>query len=713
MKNALPVHQGLLFHWIASLRPSLAEKIQETGSVETLIIGLGRQGIKHAGLMKEYGTRITCAVAPGKEGAGIHENIAVFPTAACAIQCNPYIAAASVWRHFSTARTAAIEAIEAGIPIIAVITEGLPLKDTRDILTAARRHQATVIGPNTPGMIFPPERIKIGMLPDIFYPEEAEENRTGPHGVTIISRSGAILYHISDALASAGIAQNGVIGIGGDGAIGATFRDLVPMVMQHPATDLVVVAGEIGGCQEELLAEDAAARPEKYPKPLVALVSGAHAPPGKTMGHAGAVMNPDTETGTYRSKKTALEIAGIPVVNNQRDLIRAVRKKLDDKTYFKAERYYTAMRQIWEAPPPKPFWTTRITCVRPNQLLVRGIPIQDIIQHARFLDAVHLLIQDQPPGPQEQSRLDVPVNAAVRTPVPALTAESAEPLSKTLARYILMDSELACFQPEGPRAELDKTLFAVGRMTAYMAAILGHSRAFMNSKTNTYHHILHTALTGEHGSENAARMIGAMCAACLDHGVTPPSIQAARIAASVRAPFEVVLSHGVGAITDVHGGAGEKAVRFFGQCLKMASRESLSPEESLRRMMQNRIENGNRIEGLGHRLHSRDPRRDVLWDLSRETGTAGPAVSLSQRMGEIFENLRGLHLPVNVDGVMGAIVADMDLDPGVAKALFILGRTAGIAAHYFEEIRTQPPMRRIDFSEARYTGHEQREWRVF
>ncbi len=112
------------------------------------------------------------------------------------------------------------------------------------------------------------------MLPDVFYPEEVAPGRFGPRGVTIISRSGAILYHMSDAMASVGIAQNAVIGIGGDGAIGSTFRDLVPLAMEYENTDLVIVAGEIGGCQEELLARDIRDNPGRYPKPLVALISG-------------------------------------------------------------------------------------------------------------------------------------------------------------------------------------------------------------------------------------------------------------------------------------------------------------------------------------------------------------------------------------------------------------------------------------------------------
>jgi len=130
-----------------------------------------------------------------------------------------------------------------------------------------------------------------------------------------------------------------VLGIGGDGAIGTRFLDIVPIAQKYPNTDLVVVAGEIGGCQEEILAEDIANHPEKYPKPVVAMISGANAPAGKTMGHAGAIVTPGQEYGTFLTKKAALEKAGVTVVNSQTDLIKAVREKLQEKKYFKIENY--------------------------------------------------------------------------------------------------------------------------------------------------------------------------------------------------------------------------------------------------------------------------------------------------------------------------------------------------------------------------------------
>ena len=168
------------------------------------------------------------------------------------------------------------------------------------------------------------------------------------------------------------------------------------------------------------------------------------------------------------------------------------------------------------------------------------------------------------------------------------------------------------------------------------------------------------------------------------------------------------MAQGVGAITDVHGGAGEKAAEFFLQCAGLAANERLSLEDATRAVIRRYIREGRRVEGMGHRVHTRDPRRDVLWGLAEANGLAGPCVAVSRIAEDMLREVRGLSLPINVDGVIGAIVADMGLDPKLAKALFIIGRTMGLSAHYFEEVTSQPPMRPIVFSQAVYRGPAER-----
>jgi succinyl-CoA synthetase alpha subunit len=710
MDARIKATDGFLFFLVRKLRPALAERVAKSGRLDTIILGLGGQGTKHAGLMHDFGTSIVAGIAPGGAGRRVHEVIPVYDTVRDCLADFPDVVAASVWRHYSTAAEAAIEAIEAGLPLVVLISEGLPLRDVRDVIVAARAHNTVLIGGNTPGLIFPPERIKIGMLPDVFYPEEPAPGRFGPRGVTIISRSGAILYHMSDAMASVGIAQNAVIGVGGDGAIGSTFRDLVPLAMAYPNTDLVIVAGEIGGCQEELLAQDIRDNPGRYPKPVVALISGARAPEGKTMGHAGAIVTPGLETGTFLAKKNALEAAGVPVVNSQFDLIDAVREKLKGRTYFEPERYYARMRTIWDAPPPKPSWTTLVTKVEPNNVIVRGYRVQDLIDRASLVETAHIVTMGELPDARLRASLDRLGLDAARRPLPPVVRGPAEDLSKTFQKYLLMDESLAAFAPSGRTAPAERAVFSLGRCAAYLAAAEGHGAALAAvDAAAPLAQAVFAAVAGPGPVDpKRARLLEAIIVASVDHGVTPPSAQATLIASSVRASYESAVAQGVGAITDVHGGAGEKAAEFFLQCAGQAAREGLSLEDATRAVIRRYVREGRRVEGLGHRVHTRDPRRDVLWALAEANGQAGPCVAVSRIAEDMLREVRGLSLPINVDGVIGAIIADMGLDPKLAKALFIIGRTMGLSAHYFEEVTTQPPMRPIVFSEAVYRGVPER-----
>ncbi|KAA0002684.1 MAG: hypothetical protein FE048_03305 [Thermoplasmata archaeon] len=701
----MEIDKGMLYYLIKKIRPELAHKIKENKKIETVVVGLGRQGTRHAELMREYGTTITAGIAPGRGGTKLLETIPVYNNIEECLAEHPDIAAASIWRHYSMAKNATIEVIESGIPIVVLITEGIPIKDMQSIITSARKNNTLLIGGNTPGIIFPPERIKIGMLPDIFYPEETAKNEFGPKGVTIISRSGAILYHMSDALASAGIAQNAVIGIGGDAIIGSTFLDLVPLVMEYEHTDLVVIAGEIGGCQEEILADDIKKHPEKYPKPLVAVLSGAHAPEGKTMGHAGAIIAPGKAYGTFEAKKKAFEEAGIPVVNSQYDLIDVVKSKIGKK-YFEVERYYEKMKKIWESPPKKPTWGTLITKVSPNELLVRGYPLPEIIANKNFLETAYLLIEGEFPDKQTLSEIEKIAHDASLIPAPRIM-HTTQDISKTLATSLLLDSYLANFPQDGKHGHVKKTAFCLGRMARYIASLLNAEDALDKVKDDSFSHALYHALTGEKGfDEKHSRMLEAMLVACADHGVTPPSAQATIIAASTRASYEVAIANGICAITDVHGGAGAKAVKFFKECVMKGKEGDVA--HAVRNVIREYMLKGKRIEGMGHRIHTKDPRRDVLWELASKMGVADQHVRISKMVSEIFKEVRGINLPINVDGVIGAIIADMGLEPIMAKAIFIYGRVAGLSAHYFEEITTQPPMRRINFADAVYKGKELR-----
>lgn len=687
--------QGMLAYLVGRTRPELAERIASEGRIETAVIGLGRQGARHAGLMREYGTAVTAGVAPGKGGTRTQETIPVYDSVADMLSVHPGIAAVSVWKHYTTAGDATVSAIEAGIPIVVLISEGIPVRDVQRVLVAARRRGTLLLGPNTPGVIFPPERVKIGMLPDIFYPAEPKPGVFSADGVTICSRSGAILYHMSDALAAAGIAQNAVIGVGGDSAVGSPFPTVVPLAMGFDKTELVVVAGEIGGCQEELLARQMQEHPERFPKPVVALISGRCAPTGKTMGHAGAIVAPGSEYGTFATKKAALGAAGVTVVNSQPALVEAVHKALARKTYFLPQRYFERMQAIWDAPPPVPTWSTSVTRIAPNQIDIRDQNLCDLIGARSLIEVTALLVGGALPDKGTGERLAEIACSAATAPVAPLSFEAKEDVSKQLAALLLADRPLASYA--GP--DVDCAAHALGRV----AACFAHAFGLELDTSQGFGALACQAVCGKAArSPPHARMLEACMVASVDHGVTPPSAQATVLCASVRASFEVALATGISNITDVHGGAGAKAAEFFAACAKRRTQAGGSLRQASEQEIEARVAAGAKIEGLGHRVHTQDPRRDALWRLAEEAHLAGPCVEASKQVEAAFAAVRGMSLPVNVDGVIGAIVADMGLDARVAKALFIFGRVAGLAAHYFEEVDTQVPMRRIDFAQAVY-----------
>ncbi|MBI2424267.1 MAG: hypothetical protein HYV27_15655 [Candidatus Hydrogenedentes bacterium] len=691
------VKDGLLAHLAIQLRPSLAKYLTKGGVIETAVYGLGQQGRRHALLMREYGAPVAAAIHPGHGAAVLHESIPVYASMAEMLRAHPHIAVVSIWKHFATATDAALEAIEARIPIVVLIAEGIPVQDAQRLRAAAHRCNVLLFGPNTPGIIFPPERIKAGMLPDVFYPAEPEPGVFTSEGVTITSRSGAILYHLSDALAASGIALNGVLGIGGDAVVGSDFVDVVPRVMSYPNTHAVVIAGEIGGCKEELFAEAMRAQPERFPKPVVALLSGRCAPTGKTMGHAGAIIAPGANYGTYAAKKTALESVGVTVVNSQTDLVKAVKKALGGRTYFDPARYRAHMKTLWEEPPRKTGWTTSITRVEPNVLMVRGVPLQDLINGASLVACTALMIEGAIPDKRACSKLEALGCELALLPAARMTLPKDAPISQRAATLFLADAPFAAFT--GTDAEWG--IACVARMCACVAKSLGHTLP----DSGDFGALCATALVGKPARDPALRkLLEAILAASIDHGVTPPSAQATILAASVRATMQAAVANGTCAITHVHGGAGREAAEFFLACLERSRRDAIPPREAAELILRERMAEGRRIEGLGHRVHTEDPRRDPLWRLADKLHRSGPAVALSRDLEEIATTVRGMRLPINVDGVIGAIIADCGLPPITASALFVLGRSAGLAAHYIEEIRTQQPMRQIDFRQAVYRG---------
>jgi succinyl-CoA synthetase alpha subunit len=270
----------------------------------------GREGQFHTRNMKASGTHIVGGVTPGK-GGGTIEGVPIFDTvseAKAATDAN----ASCIFVPPAGAADAIMEAASAGIELIVCITEGIPVIDMTRAMLVVREHGARLIGPNCPGMCTPGHG-KIGIIPYQIFT---------PGAVGFISRSGTLTYEVVALLTEAGIGQSTCIGIGGDPIIGSTFSDYLKLFEADPQTKAVVMCGEIGGSDEE----DAAEYFKTMSKPVIAFISGRTAPPGKRMGHAGAIISGNT--GTAQGKVAALQAAKVPVADTIFDIPDLVKKVL-------------------------------------------------------------------------------------------------------------------------------------------------------------------------------------------------------------------------------------------------------------------------------------------------------------------------------------------------------------------------------------------------
>ncbi len=273
----------------------------------------GREGHYHTGNMKAAGTTLVGGVTPGKGGTSV-EDLPVFDTVAEA-KAATGANATCIFVPPPGAADAIMEAASADIPLIVCITEGIPVIDMTRAMLVVREHSSLLIGPNCPGMCTPGQG-KIGIIPyQIFKP--------GPVG--FISRSGTLTYEVVTLLTEAGLGQSTCIGIGGDPIIGSTFVDHLKLFEADPQTKVVVMCGEIGGSDEE----DAAEYIKTMSKPVVAFVSGRTAPPGKRMGHAGAIISGNT--GTAQGKVAALQAARVPVADIIFDIPGLVKEALTNE----------------------------------------------------------------------------------------------------------------------------------------------------------------------------------------------------------------------------------------------------------------------------------------------------------------------------------------------------------------------------------------------
>ena len=271
----------------------------------------GRDGSFHAGQMLSYGTLVVGGVTPGKIGEQV-EGIPVFNTVREAVEATKADASV-IFVPAAVAADAVMEAADAGVNLVVCISEGIPTLDVVKVCEFLKTGRTRLIGPNCPGLISP-GKSKVGILP-------GQICTPGPVGV--ISRSGTLTYEVIWQLTQAGIGQSTCVGIGGDPIIGTTFIDCLAAFNQDPETKAIVMIGEIGGSDEE---EAAAFIEKEVRKPVVGFIAGQTAPPGKRMGHAGAIISGGT--GTAAGKIAALTRAGVPVAREPAEIPDLIRRVL-------------------------------------------------------------------------------------------------------------------------------------------------------------------------------------------------------------------------------------------------------------------------------------------------------------------------------------------------------------------------------------------------
>ena len=273
----------------------------------------GKEGSYHAQRSAEYGANLVAGVTPGKGGQTFMQDVPIYDTVEHAVR-ESKANASLIFVPPAFAADAIVEAVDSGIEVIACITEGIPVQDSIKVIHYIKDKNVTLVGPNCPGIISPGENFKMGIMPGHIH----TPGKTG-----VVSRSGTLTYEAVSQLTDLSIGQSTCVGIGGDPVSGVTFVDILSKFEEDPETDSVVMIGEIGGSKEQEAAEYIK---HNFSKPIAALIVGQSAPPGKRMGHAGAIIT--GSAGKASEKVKALASAGVSIIPSPGSIGKTLKETL-------------------------------------------------------------------------------------------------------------------------------------------------------------------------------------------------------------------------------------------------------------------------------------------------------------------------------------------------------------------------------------------------
>ena len=728
-------------------------------NTRVIISGItGKQGLKLAQEMTDYGTQVVAGVTPGKGGTDV-KGIPVYNTVAEAVRAHPDANTGLVSVPRDYAKDAAVEAIKSGkLPLINVLTEGIPNRDAAEMVEYAREYGVKVIGPASVGIIAPQHRVKIGAIggddPGVFYPGR----------IAVFSKSGGMCMSIAlEIFNDLGYGVSTVVGVGGDRIVGTTFKDLLELVRDDSETQLVILNGEVGGTYEEEAARYISQN--GFPKRVVARMSGlggeAIFARGSRMGHAGAIIG-EGELGSFESKVRALEDAGVPVARSSEELITLVEREMPRRgpdferaidsdlelvsiSKAKLEGLKSQVRAVQTK--------TGLTQLVNGMPFFRGYALPDLMRKASIPEMVYMALREEDPSPDSMrdfaKALDCAREHAV-VPNEALDAASASyaagnSLNAACAAGLLaiddspvrLPAELADVVSE---AEFDALVVAY-QVIGVIAHALGNDSSPPYERRSdivsppyeggadtasppyqggagggwadgarSLDEAFFAALAGRMPSKDEADLARAIFVACIDHTPATPSSLAAIASYSGGNSLKTALAAGITAMGDVHAGAGEGTAQFLTQAL--GDKERSGDIGALAQYVIDKFagEFGgekSKIPGYGHRYYSMygdDPRAVALLEIAEERGVRGRFVDLALRIEALLKHEKAPGLCLNVDGAIGALISEMGIPPKAGKGTFIIPRTIGILAELREQ--TAGSFLRLANESIIYTGPE-------